>query len=231
VHLLMARSENGGANWSQPVDLLAYEWSKDIENPMLGADAKTGKLFLFFTMIDRHSGGCDEGILTESGFQLVTSTDRGVSWGPITDVQKTLPDKFNGLRHSWLNHSLPCGRSVSPTVGTGIQLQRGAHAGRMLFGGQTDADNGSLVLYSDDGEVWDWTDTLHFPGNDETSVAETRNGSVMAIMRNCITKDGTSPNHLNGTADDCVGTSHHFNAAWSTDGKSTPANLYPLFRC
>ena len=39
VHLLMARSETGGANWSTPVNLLGYEWEQDIENPMLGTSA------------------------------------------------------------------------------------------------------------------------------------------------------------------------------------------------
>eukprot|EP01052_Picozoa_sp_SAG31_P071421 SAG31_NODE_30336_length_382_cov_1.102473_1_plen_66_part_10 len=66
---MMTRSENGGHNWSTPVNLLGYEWSKDIENPMLGADTKSGKVFLFFTTINRHPGACDEGILDESGFQ------------------------------------------------------------------------------------------------------------------------------------------------------------------
>eukprot|EP01048_Picozoa_sp_COSAG05_P003571 COSAG05_NODE_168_length_15164_cov_8.323734_2_plen_102_part_00 len=77
VHLLMTRSENGGKNWSAPSNLLGYEWTQDIENPMLGADSTTGKVFCFFTTIERHPGGCDDGILTESGFQMIVSTDRG----------------------------------------------------------------------------------------------------------------------------------------------------------
>jgi hypothetical protein len=54
------------------------EWMKDVENPMLGYDAKSGRVILLFTFIDRHVGGCDEGILTESGFQMVVSTDRWI---------------------------------------------------------------------------------------------------------------------------------------------------------
>ena len=136
----------------------------------------------------------------------------GFTWGRPVDVQSTLPDKRNGL-----NHSLPCGHSVSPTVGAGMQLHHGPNAGRILFSGQSDSNNGSVVIFSDtQGSSWDWSPDLHLPGNDETSLAETSIGGVMAIMRNCITKNGSNPDPRRGTPDDCVGPSHRFNAAWST---------------
>ena len=143
---------------------------------------------------------------------MMTSSCAGASWGPIADVQSTLPDKRNGL-----NHSLPCGTSMSPTVGAGMQLRHGPDAGRILFSGQSDSDNGSVVIFSDNqGGSWNWTPDLHYAGNDEISLAETSTGGVMAIMRNCITKNGSNPDPRTGSPDDCVGPNHRFNAAWST---------------
>ena len=104
-----------------------------------------------------------------------------------------------------------------------MQLHHGPNAGRILFSGQSDSNNGSVVIFSDtQGSSWDWSPDLHLPGNDETSLAETSTGGVMAIMRNCITKNGSNPDPRRGTPDDCVGPSHRFNAAWSTVRPAPP---------
>jgi hypothetical protein len=53
------------------------------------------------------------------------------------------------------------------------------------------------------------------------------NGSVMAIMRNCLTKNGTNPDPDTGTASQCTQTSHRFNHAYSHDGGATFGPIRP----
>jgi hypothetical protein len=176
--LVLRWSEDLGATWSTqitPVNMpKPYTMANDLEQPQLGYDAKTGKVFLFFTIVvpTPKGGGCDMGELNEKGFWLVTSVDRGQHWGAAVDVQKTLPNKKN------VNSSV----CLAPNAGAGIQL----HSGRLVFSGQTDSYNGSVAVFSDDGgKSWDWTGTLHQPGMDECTIAETQNGSLFAIMRSC----------------------------------------------
>jgi hypothetical protein len=135
--LVLSRSEDLGATWSavrSPVAMPApFAASDDLEQPQLGYDSTTGKVFLFFTVVvpTPHGGGCDFGDLNEMGFWLVTSTDRGKTWGAAVDVQTTLPNLPN------LNSSV----CLAPNAGAGIQLRAGSasHPGRLVFSGQTDS--------------------------------------------------------------------------------------------
>ncbi len=91
------------------------------------------------------------------------------------------------------------------------------------------ADNGSAAVFSDNGgESWDWTGTLHQPGMDECTIAQTANGSLFAIMRSC-------PPDQHGQ---CAGVEQHpqaapgnfrFSYSISTDGGTTfgPIRLHP----
>eukprot|EP01050_Picozoa_sp_SAG11_P022696 SAG11_NODE_4357_length_1934_cov_1.202725_4_plen_77_part_00 len=58
--------------------------------------------------------------------------------------------------------------------------------------------NGSIVYFSDNGGVsWNWTSDLHRVGVDECSAAETANGSVLVIMRNCVfMQNGSAPPNI-----------------------------------
>ena len=50
---------------------------------------------------------------------------------------------------------------------------------------------GEVVAYSDDkGDSWSVSQSLFSPGLDESNVAQTSNGSLFAVMRNCFTKAG-----------------------------------------
>ena len=84
------------------------------------------------------------GLENTGGFWMVNSSDRGQTFGAAVDVQKTLRNKptFN---------SSGC---MAPTNGRATQLRQGGpKAGRLLFSGQTDSYNGSVVLFSDDAGI------------------------------------------------------------------------------
>ena len=183
--LLLRRSDDLGETWGELLDPTSgglfppFKTKQILEQPQLGYDVKNDGVFLFFTIIDAtpHGGGCDFGVLNELGFWMAESQDRGLTWSPPVDVQRTLPNKPD------LNNS----RCVAPTNGAGIQLgPQGPHTGRLVFSGQSDSYNGSVAVFSDDGGVtWDWTSSLHKPGMDECSIAQLSNGSLFAIMRSC----------------------------------------------
>jgi hypothetical protein len=150
----------------------------ELEQPQLGYDHASETVMLFYTQrVPTPQGeGCDAGELNENGFWLINSTDGGSSWSAPRDVQATLRDK----------PTFSAKGCMAPNAGQGVQLRPGSpHAGRLLFGGQSDSYNGSVVVFSDDGWHYDWTDSLHKSGLDECSLAQLPNGSVMAIMRNC----------------------------------------------
>ena len=175
--LTLHRSDTLGVSWSKAIN--PFKTPQSLMQPQLGYDNATGKVFLFFTVVvaTPHGGGCDFGVLNELGFWKVESTSRGLTWSTAVDVQNILPDKPH------LNHS----KCVAPTNGAGIELgPHGPHPGRLVFSGQTDSYNGSVAVFSDTGGLtWDWTSSLHHSGQDECSIAQLANGSLMAIMRSC----------------------------------------------
>ena len=215
--LVLRRSHDGGRSWSNISYPCGFHSARclrndsnsnaELEQPQLGFDHASGTVLLFFThrVPTPQGGGCDAGELNEDGFWLIRSSDRGASWSEPRDVQATLQDK----------PTFSAKGCMAPNAGQAIQLRPGSpHAGRLLFGGQSDSYNGSVVLFSENGRSWDWTDSLHKPGLDECSLAQLPNGSVMAIMRNCY---GQQCQLLTDEQAEAVG-SKRFAYAVSTDG-------------
>lgn len=152
-----------GVSWQQIQ--LAYDAGASQLVVMLGNGTKPSKIT------------CQSGVLHQT-----VSTDRGLTFAPVEDISHTLSNP----------HDRSC---ISPPGGIGIQLRPGTtYAGRMLMAATHHAYQGDIILRHDKGQksnVYNASDELHHPGLDEMQLIQLRNGSVMALARNCAQPTGT----------------------------------------
>lgn len=167
--LCSKRSFDGGKTWTN-VSIVV----KDGSQPNMIFDVLRGTIVL----------NCNVGRTGDwphSGHNVVVSSaDAGASW--------TLPAP------------LPAPAAIGQTSGPGVGLQLASnvtgHAGRLLFMGWRDLGkgrtDGDVVWYSDDGGRSYSLGRHPFPsGWSEAQLAETRNGSVVAVFRNTNLRPGS----------------------------------------
>eukprot|EP00041_Stephanoeca_diplocostata_P035691 m.1268133 g.1268133 ORF g.1268133 m.1268133 type:complete len:454 (-) comp24744_c0_seq13:7009-8370(-) len=122
-------------------------------NPVF--DTRTNKLLLQYTQLE------------PGDTMQMESLDNGASWSqPVS--------KCAGL-------GTECGGAVGP--GIGLQLQHGAHAGRILFIGHFGAYGHDSVWYSDDNGVSYHVANATLMKMDEAQLVELADGTVLANMR------------------------------------------------
>ena len=196
--LVVATSRNQGKSWSKPA--IAYEQGADsCNNPCLVQDAKSGRVFLFFQTFPaggKEFGGLPVGPADPKGNRLkfVTSDDEGATWSKAVDVSGDLKPE----------NAVTCASGP----GIGIQLRKGAQAGRIVipFNSQDPKRNFvNWVAFSDDaGKTWRRGAEVPQEGMqlNEVQVAEAADGSVYLNSR-----------RWKGTALRKV--------SWSTDGGAT----------
>ncbi|WP_344615051.1 sialidase family protein [Dactylosporangium salmoneum] len=185
IDLVVRRSTNNGRTWG-PIRLVLSGSDTDPNapytrgNPVPLQDASTGRVMLVTT----------SNPATISGKRLPwiqDSDDDGLTWS----AARAMNVNFSGSDAGWF--------ATGPSHG--IQLTKGAHAGRLVVGAHQQPTKGVVyagALYSDDhGATWhagqaanSFVDGVTNPG--EISVAELPDGSVYAAARNQI---GSSGNH------------------------------------
>jgi len=185
IDMVVRRSTNNGRTWG-PVRVVLAGKDSDPDAPFTRGNAApvvdevTGRIFLISTSNEA----------TPTGQRLPWiqhSDDDGRSWS----AAKLLGATFTGANNGWF----------ASGPGHGIQLTRGARAGRLLIGAHQNPNATTVYagdLYSDDhGDTWQASQTANSfvdgvlnPG--EVSVAELPDGSVYAAARNNI---GGSTNH------------------------------------
>jgi hypothetical protein len=158
--------------------------------PTLVHSSAGNVVVLSYTRCDTVKGGCDSGEQNDNSMFRMVSTDRGLSFGTAT-------------RPNLVGSPSSC---LIPTGG--CVIEKGPHAGRQLYMNPREAYGGEVVSFTDDGVNWNVSTGLFTPGLDEANVAQTRNGSLFAVMRNCYTASG-------GVAHGCslLGRSHSENEA------------------
>ncbi|MBB5802037.1 sialidase-1 [Saccharothrix ecbatanensis] len=188
IDVVLKRSTDGGLTWS-PVQLVNEGKGDTHGNPVPIVDRTTGRIFLFTTY---NAGRADDGpcgVPCSRTPHVQHSDDDGLTWSDPVDIssQVKLPEW-----DFWY--------ATGPVHG--IQLTRGAHAGRLVFGvsGETSdggatksVANAAALVYSDDhGATWQVgaVDTIEFPAGgtfgqkpQEITVTELVDGSVYAGAR------------------------------------------------
>ncbi|MFK0024457.1 exo-alpha-sialidase [Streptomyces sp. NPDC090798] len=199
IDIVVKRSTDGGRTWG-PLQVVNEGAGDTHGNPAPIVDRETGRIVLAETYnTGRTDGrGCD--VPCDRTPHLQYSDDDGLSWSAPRDLSaEILPPNWN----SWY--------ATGPVHG--IQLTRGRHAGRLVFGVNTETWNGSRVtannaalITSDDGgdhwrigasDSWPIADDGAFRQKpSELTLTERADGSVLVSGRE---QDGTDLGHRTQT--------------------------------
>jgi sialidase-1 len=199
IDIVVKRSTDGGRTWG-PLQVVNEGAGDTHGNPAPVVDRETGRIVLAETYnTGRTDGrGCD--VPCDRTPHLQYSDDDGLSWSAPRDLSaEILPANWN----SWY--------ATGPVHG--IQLTRGRHAGRLVFGVNTETWNGSrvtannaaLITSDDDGDHWrigasdSWPiaeDGTFRQKPSELTLTERADGSVLVSGRE---QDGTDLGHRTQT--------------------------------
>ena len=143
--LILKRSADGGKTWG-PLQIIADDGKNCLNNPCAVVVGQTGRIILMFQSypfgFSERDGkirpGLDGPAIVRN--YVIHSDDDGRTWSPMADVTRT-------TKHAERVTILASG------PGIGIQLRRGAHAGRILipFNEGPFGHWNVLAVFSDDG--------------------------------------------------------------------------------
>ncbi|CAL9624944.1 hypothetical protein SUDANB108_05957 [Streptomyces sp. enrichment culture] len=195
IDIVLKRSTDGGRTWG-PLQVVNEGAGDTHGNPAPLVDARTGRVLLAETY---NTGRTDAGncqIPCDRTPHLQYSDDDGRTWSRPRDLSdEILPGDWN----SWY--------ATGPVHG--IQLTRGEHAGRLVFGVNTETWNGSrvsanhaaLVVSDDGGDHWRIGATDSWPIEQdgtfrqkpsEVTLTERADGTLLVSGRE---QDGTDLGH------------------------------------
>ena len=177
VDLVMKRSTDNGMTWG-PLQLIWDQQENTVGNPAPVVDATTGTVFLLATWnlgTDHEPAIINQTSADTRRVYLLSSHDSGRSWTEPEEITWSVKDS------SWTWYA------TGP--GSGIQIQRGAHKGRLMVAcDHIEAGTQhyySHVIYSDDhGRSWQLGGTTPQHFVNESEVAELDDGGLLLNMRN-----------------------------------------------
>ena len=217
IEIVLRRSLDGGQTWL-PVQVVSAKAGKTCGNPVPLFDPVSGDVVLVTVEngADAVEMSLARGTDPESGRRVFVqrSSDDGATWSPTVEITGQVKRADWGWYATGPMH--------------GIQLTRGAHAGRMVAGTNFDVGTGTAtkdaaqLVYSDDkGETWhkgatDLRTDDQVP--QEVSVVEKVDGGILAMARN--NTGGPGVNRMSAVSNDGGQT---YTAPYKTvDGLVTP---------
>lgn len=177
IDLVVRRSTDGGDTWSEP-RVVWTDGDHTCGNPSPVVDRDTGTIWLAMTWNrgdDREAAIIAGTSRDTRRVHLTCSRDDGLTWAPPREITATTK------REDW--------RWYATGPGSGIQLERGPHAGRLLVACDhsraVDRRFGSHAIVSDDhGATWRLGGVVPDPDVNECTAAELADGAVLLNMRN-----------------------------------------------
>ncbi|WP_406471826.1 LamG-like jellyroll fold domain-containing protein [Streptomyces sp. NBC_01615] len=195
IDIVVKRSTDGGRTWG-PLQVVNDGGGDTHGNPAPIVDRETGRILLAETYNKGRTDSASCSVPCNRTPHLQYSDDDGLTWSQPRDLSdEILPANWN----SWY--------ATGPVHG--IQLTRGRHAGRLVFGVNTEtwdgsrvtANNAALITSDDGGDHWDIGATDSWPIADdgtfrqkpsEMTLTERLDGSVLVSGRE---QDGTDLGH------------------------------------
>ncbi|MGV9248238.1 LamG-like jellyroll fold domain-containing protein [Streptomyces sp. NPDC003710] len=199
IDIVVKRSTDGGRTWG-PLQVVNEGAGDTHGNPAPLVDRETGRVLLAETYNTGRTDSASCSVPCDRTPHLQSSDDDGLTWSQPRDLSpQILPADWN----SWY--------ATGPVHG--IQLTRGRHAGRLVFGVNAETWNGSRVtanhaalMTSDDGgDHWRVGATDSWPVADdgtfrqkpsELALTERGDGSILVSGRE---QDGTDLGHRTQT--------------------------------
>ncbi|WP_328691286.1 exo-alpha-sialidase [Streptomyces caniferus] len=148
IDLVLKRSTDGGRTWG-PLQVINHGNGDTHGNPAPIVDRRTGRIVLAETYNKGRGDGLSCDVPCDRTPHLQYSDDDGATWSTPRDLTTAIrPPQWN----SWY--------ATGPVHG--IQLTRGRHAGRLVFGinsesfagGRVTANHAALVHSDDGGATW-----------------------------------------------------------------------------
>ncbi|MEU9467290.1 sialidase family protein [Streptomyces avermitilis] len=195
IDIVLKRSTDGGRTWG-PLQVVNEGGGDTHGNPAPVVDRETGRILLAETYNTGRTDGAGCTVPCDRTPHLQYSDDDGLTWSRPRDLSdEILPPEWN----SWY--------ATGPVHG--IQLTRGRHAGRLVFGVNTETWDGSrvsanhaaLIISDDGGDHWRIGATDSWPiaadgtfrqKPSEMTLAERTDGSLLVSGRE---QDGTDLGH------------------------------------
>ena len=177
IDLVLKRSVDNGLTWSA-LQVVWDDGENTAGNPAPVVDAETGTIFLLSTGnlgVDREPQIISQESEDTRRVYVLSSADNGQTWSAPREITE--------------NVKLPEWTWYATGPGSGIQLTRGEHAGRLMIACDhieaVTEHYYSHVIYSDDhGETWQLGGSTPQHFVNESEVAELEDGSLLLNMRN-----------------------------------------------
>ncbi|WP_416960070.1 exo-alpha-sialidase [Streptomyces sp. Agncl-13] len=195
IDIVVKRSTDDGRTWS-PLRVVNHGGGDTHGNPAPVVDRETGRVLLAETYNTGRTDGAGCSVPCDRTPHLQYSDDDGLTWSRPRDLSAEIrPPNWN----SWY--------ATGPVHG--IQLTRGRHKGRLVFGVNTEtwdgsrvtANNAALIVSDDGGDHWRIGATDSYPiaadgtwrqKPSEVTLTERTDGSILVSGRE---QDGTDLGH------------------------------------
>ena len=171
IDIVVRRSSDNGGTWSEPETIIEGQGYKHGYGDPALVQCKNGDVLCLFA---GGNGYWASSVSDPISIYVMRSTDRGRTWTGLEDITSVV---WDGSTH----------HGAFVASGNGLCLQRGEHAGRVLFAAAACRNGANLsdnyVIYSDDdGHTWQRS-AKAFDQGDEAKLMELTDGAVLISVR------------------------------------------------